>query len=108
MCARYTLTAEDKEILKAHPLKGIEGYVPDANIAIRDKGLVITSDEPDRIQHMHFGIVPHDAPSNRLTHETWNIRSEEVMEKKTFRPLLVHRKTCLVVSDGFIAGRLER
>lgn len=107
MCARYTLTAEDKEILKAHPLKGLEGYQPDPNIAITDKGLIITSDEPDRIQHMHFGIVPHNALSNKLTYDTWNIRSEEVMDKKTYRPLMVHRKTCLIISDGFIEWKDE-
>ncbi|RZK67916.1 MAG: hypothetical protein EOO85_24980, partial [Pedobacter sp.] len=107
MCARYTLTAEDKEILKAYPLEGIEGYQPDPNIAITDMGLVITADEPDRIQHMHFGIVPHNAVSNKLTYDTWNIRLEEVMDKKTYRPLLIHRKTCLIISDGFIEWKEE-
>jgi putative SOS response-associated peptidase YedK len=107
MCARYTLTAEDKEILKAYPFEGIEGYKPDPNLAITDIGLVITSDEPKRIQHMHFGIVPHNAPSNKLTYDTWNIRSEEVMDKKTYRPLMVNRKTCLIISDGFIEWKEE-
>ncbi|RZK25871.1 MAG: SOS response-associated peptidase [Flavobacterium sp.] len=107
MCARYTLTAEDKEILKAHPLKGLEGYRPDPNIAITDKGLIITSDEPDRIQHMHFGIVPYNATSNKLSFDTWNIRSEEVMEKKTYKPLMINRKTCLIISDGFIEWKEE-
>lgn len=107
MCARYTLTAEDKEILKAHPLKGLDGYQPDPNIAITDKGLIITSDEPDRIQHMHFGIVPHNAITNKLTYDTWNIRSEEVMDKKTYRPLMIHRKTCLIITDGFIEWKEE-
>lgn len=101
MCARYTLTAEEKEILKNNPYQLVGAYEPDANIAVTDGGLVITSDEPDIIQQMSFGIVPHTASSNVLTFDTWNIRSEEVMEKKTYAPLMKHRKTCLIIADSF-------
>ena len=101
MCARYTLTAEEQEILKAHPYELVGNYEPDANIAITDGGLIITSDEPDKIQRMSFGIVPHYAKSKTLTFDTWNIRSEEVMEKKTYEPLMRHRKTCLIIADSF-------
>lgn len=101
MCARYTLTAEHKEILKNNPLKLTGDYQPDANIAITDTGLVITADEPVIIQSMYFGLIPHNATSRKLSYDTWNIRSETVMEKPTFRSLLAHHKTCLIIADSF-------
>jgi putative SOS response-associated peptidase YedK len=101
MCARYTLTAEEKQVLKENPYQLADAYEPDSNIAVTNPGYVVTSDEPALIQKMHFGIVPHDAETNTLTYDTWNIRSEEVMEKKTYRPLMKFRKTCLVVMDSF-------
>lgn len=101
MCARYTLTAEEKELIKqqGYSLRG--EYQPDPNIAITDVGFVVTSDEPDIVQRMHFGIVPPDADSKKLDFSSFNIRSEEVLDKPTFEPLLRQRKTCLVLADGF-------
>ncbi|MFC3562901.1 SOS response-associated peptidase [Pedobacter jamesrossensis] len=101
MCARYTLTAEEKEILKAYPHQIQGEWNPNYNLAITQKGLVITADEPDIIQQMAFGIVPHFALSLKLTRDTWNIKSETAMESGLWRPLLKFHKTCLVMADGF-------
>lgn len=101
MCARYTLTAEEKEILKAHPHELQGEWNPNYNLAITQLGLVITADEPDTIQQMRFGIVPHTAESMKLSFDSWNIRSESALETKSWRPLLVHHKTCLVIADSF-------
>lgn len=101
MCVRYTLSAEDKEILKAHPLKLVGEWKPHFNLAPTLLGLVITADEPDIIQHMRFGIVPYWAKDLKLTYDTWNIRSEDVLTSRMFRPLLVNQKTCLIIADGF-------
>lgn len=102
MCVRYTLTAEHKEILRAHPLTIVgEKWEPHYNIAPTLKGLVITADQPDIIQHMRFGIVPYWADSLVLKYDTWNIRSEDVLTSKMYRPLLVNHKTCLIIADGF-------
>ncbi|RZK45535.1 MAG: hypothetical protein EOO97_00905, partial [Pedobacter sp.] len=92
MCARYTLTAEEKELLKENNYKLVGEYKPDSNVAITDFGFIVTSDEPTLVQKMHFGIVPHDAKSKSFGYDTWNIRSEEVMDKKTYAPLMKHRK----------------
>ncbi|MET3114626.1 putative SOS response-associated peptidase YedK [Pedobacter sp. CG_S7] len=101
MCARFTLTAEQKDILKSYPFQFTGEYQPDSNIAITESGFIITADEPDLIQRMGFGIIPYWAKSKRLEYDTWNIRSEEVMEKPTFAPLIENHKTCLVIADGF-------
>lgn len=101
MCARYTLTAEEKEILKAHPYEIQGEWIPNYNLAITQKGLIITADEPEIIQQMSFGIVPYFADSLKLTRDTWNIKSETALESKLWGPLLRKQKTCLVIADSF-------
>lgn len=101
MCARYTLTAEEKEILKENKYTLADEYKPDPNIAISDFGFVVTSDEPDLVQRMRFGIIPEDSETAHVDFATFNIRSEEVLDKPTFEPLIRFRQTCLIIADGF-------
>lgn len=101
MCSRYTLTKTQKEILKAYQVKLPPDYNPNYNLAPTQNGLVITADEPDTAQLMHFGLVPYWAQSTKLDFSTMNARSEEALTKKTYAPLLEKHKTCLVLADGF-------
>jgi len=107
MCARYTLTTEEKELLQENKYKLVGEYHPDSNVAITDIGFVVTSDEPTLVQKMHFGIVHHYAKTKAIGFDTWNIRSEEVLTKKSYEPLMRHRKTCLVIMDGFYEWQEE-
>jgi len=101
MCSRYTLTKKEKEILKAYQVKLPPGYQPNYNLAPTQEGLVITADEPEIAQKMHFGLVPHWAAGIKLDFSTLNARTEDAAGKKTYGPLLTHHKTCLVLADGF-------
>lgn len=101
MCARYTLTKKQEEILKAYAVKLFGEFTPNYNLAPTQEGLVITADEPDTAQKMHFGLVPYWAADTKLNISTLNARSEEVLEKKTYAPLIQKHKTCLVLADGF-------
>ena len=100
MCARFTLTAEEKEIARQYR-QVAEDFVANYNIAPTQKSLVITADEPDIAQNMHFGLVPYWAADTKLNISTLNARSEEALSKDTWRPLIVNHKTCLVLADGF-------
>ncbi|MHA4896251.1 SOS response-associated peptidase [Pedobacter sp. PWIIR3] len=101
MCARYTLTAEEKELIKQgnYTLRG--PYSPDSNIAITDVGFVVTTEEPDVVQRMFWGIVPADAESNVPTFASFNIRSEDVLSTYNFAKLLKEGKVCIIFADGF-------
>ncbi|WP_158799810.1 SOS response-associated peptidase [Pedobacter sp. L105] len=101
MCARYTLTKKEKELLEAYQVKLPKVFHPNYNLAPTQAGLVITADEPDIAQEMHFGLVPHWAESTKLDFSTLNARSEGAADTKTYAPLLSHHKTCLVLADGF-------
>lgn len=100
MCARYTLTKSEKELLKAYNVK-LPEFEPNYNIAPTQESLVITADEPELAQRMHFGLVPFWATDTKLTFSTLNARSEEAQTNRTWSPLLSHHKTCLVIADGF-------
>lgn len=104
MCARYTLTKEDKEIAAAYSSKLVNPFTPKKHIAITDTSLVISADEPDILQLMHFSIVPHYAKTKNeyIKYAMFNTRSEDIFESKTFRPLLTNNKTCLIPADTFI------
>jgi len=101
MCTRYTFTKKEKELLEAYQVKLPKVFHPNYNLAPTQAGLVITADEPNIAQEMHFGLVPYWAESTKLDFSTLNARSEGATSTKTFAPLLSHHKTCLVLADGF-------
>jgi len=101
MCTRYTLTRAEKELQERYKVKLKESFEPNYNLAPTQEGLVITADEPSIAQKMHFGLVPYWSVDTKLNMSTLNARSEEVLDKKTFRPLIKNYKTCLVLADGF-------
>ena len=104
MCSRYTLTKEDKEIAAAYNAKLENPFQPKKHIAITDTSLVIAADKPDLLQPMHFSIVPYYAKTKNelIKYSLFNTRSEDIYDSKTFRPLLVKNKTCLIPADAFI------
>jgi putative SOS response-associated peptidase YedK len=101
MCARYTLSKKQEAILKAYAVQMAGEYKPNYNLAPTQEGLVITADEPGIAQPMHFGLIPYWAAETKLNISTLNARTEEVLTKKTYAPLVEKHKTCLVLADGF-------
>ena len=102
MCGRYTIKTNPNTIKEAFNVEIPEILEPNYNLAPTQNGLVITADEPNIAQQMHFGLVPFWAEDTKLNFSTLNAKSEEVMDKKTYAPLIRNHKTCLVIADGFI------
>jgi putative SOS response-associated peptidase YedK len=75
--------------------------MPNWNIAITDNAYVITADEPEMIQPMHFGLVPHHSTTGKVDFDSFNSRDDNLLKSKTWKPLVVNHKTCLVLSDSF-------
>lgn len=104
MCARYTLTAEEKEFLKENKYT-LEGkFTPDPNIAVTDIGLVVTSDEPTIVQRMHFKLVPYFAESTDYPAATFNAKHEEITETRSFKDAWANGQRCIILADGFTEG----
>jgi len=101
MCARYTLTKAEKELLKEYPVEIPEALTCNYNVAPTHAMPVITADDPGRIQLMNFGLVPHWAKDKKVGYSMLNARKESLLEKPSFKPLMVHNKRCLILADGF-------
>jgi putative SOS response-associated peptidase YedK len=73
--------------------------------------LCILDSEPERIQYVKWGLVPHwvkgEDQANRIRFQTLNARSETVFEKPSFRGP-IRRSRCMVIVDGFFEFREVR
>lgn len=101
MCARYSLTAEEKEFLKGNKYTLEGNYTPDPNIAVTEVGLVITSDEPKTVQRMHFKLVPSFADGIDYPAATFNAKSETITEVDSFKGAWEKGQRCVIIADGF-------
>ncbi|WP_205502183.1 SOS response-associated peptidase [Rufibacter psychrotolerans] len=61
---------------------------------------VITSQEPQTVQHFSWGLLPHWAKEKEHGLRPINARTETLLEKPGFRRL-IGSKRCLVPADGF-------
>lgn len=101
MCARYTLTKKDKELLTAYEAKITEPFTPDYNIAPTDGGMIIRADTPNEIHNYHFGLVPWHATDTKSAFKNVNARNDNLLTSRQWRPLMEKNKRCLVLADGF-------
>lgn len=99
MCNSYSFTRDHKKIMARLGVTNLVSYTPAERIAPTDTGLVITADKPCEVQRMHFGLVPYWAKSE--SSKSMNARAETLLEKPTFKPLMLQHKRCLVLSDGY-------
>jgi len=69
---------------------------------------VITSEQPDHLQMMNWGLIPHwikdEDSAAKIRANTVNARIETVTEKPSFRQA-VSSTRCIVVADGFYEFR---
>ncbi|MFD2045275.1 SOS response-associated peptidase [Ornithinibacillus salinisoli] len=108
MCGRYTLLADELEILQAfeidHP---IDGYYPSYNIAPGQNVLAIIHDGKEkRAGYLRWGLVPSWANDEKIGYKMINARSETAHEKPSFKRLM-SRKRCLIIADSFYEWKRE-
>lgn len=102
MCGRYTLLAEEADILRAFGLsESIQDYEPNYNIAPGQQILAIIHDgKKKRAGYLKWGLVPSWAKDEKVGYKMINARSETAHVKPSFRHLMA-RKRCLIVADSF-------
>lgn len=106
MCGRYTLLADELEILQEFGLeKGIASYQPSFNIAPGQNVLAIIHDgKQKRAGYLRWGLVPSWAKDEKIGYKMINARSETAHEKPSFKNLMA-RKRCLIIADSFYEWR---
>jgi putative SOS response-associated peptidase YedK len=102
MCGRYTLLADQLEILDAFGLEhDINDYHPSYNIAPGQNVLAIIHDGKEkRAGYLRWGLVPSWAKDEKIGYKMINARSETAHEKPSFKRLM-SSKRCLIVADSF-------
>ncbi|KGP72087.1 SOS response-associated peptidase [Pontibacillus yanchengensis] len=102
MCGRFTLLAEELEILKSYGIEHrLEEYTPRYNIAPGQQVMSIINDgENNRAGYLTWGLVPFWAKDPSIGYKMINARSESAHEKPSFKRLL-QRKRCLIIADSF-------
>lgn len=102
MCGRYTLLAEEVDILRAFGLsEPISEYEPSYNVAPGQRVLAIIHDgKKKRAGYLKWGLVPSWSKDEKIGYKMINARSETAHVKPSFRHLMA-RKRCLIVADSF-------
>lgn len=108
MCGRYTLFADEMEIMERFGLDYIrDSYEKSYNIAPGQKVLVIIHDgEKKRAGYLRWGLVPFFAKDEKIGYKMINARSETAHEKPSFKHLMA-KKRCLIVADSFYEWKKE-
>lgn len=76
------------------------------HIAPSERACVITSDMPNALQPMQWGLVPNWNPVGRASKRIINARAETLLQKPTFRDS-AQRRRCIVPADSFYEWRLQ-
>ncbi|MBP1948146.1 SOS response-associated peptidase [Virgibacillus litoralis] len=102
MCGRYTLLADELEILNEFGIEqAIDSYQPSYNIAPGQNVLAIIHDGKEkRAGYLRWGLVPSWASDEKIGYKMINARSETAHEKPSFKKLMA-QKRCLIVADSF-------
>ncbi|MEC5424176.1 SOS response-associated peptidase [Virgibacillus sp. C22-A2] len=102
MCGRYTLLADELEIIKEFDLQQhIDSYQTSYNIAPGQNVLAVIHDgKQKRAGYLRWGLVPSWAKDEKIGYKMINARSETAHEKPSFKKLMA-RKRCLIIADSF-------
>jgi putative SOS response-associated peptidase YedK len=103
MCYHYGLAKPAEVIKKRFKLRDIgafEGPFFHANAFEKRLLPVIGSENPDKISHMRWGLIPHWSDTDTLKYATQNCMVETAAEKPAFRKAFQSGR-CLIPADGF-------
>ena len=106
MCGRFSFFARRSDVAKAFPfVKLLDNFdalnPPRYNIAPTQTIPTISSEAPDEITPMHWGLVPYWAKNPSIGNRMINARAESVAEKPAFKNAFRKGRRCLVLADGY-------
>lgn len=102
MCARFTLSADAKQVATLFDLVNVPELKPRYNIAPSQQiGAVRLNDAGQReFAFLKWGLVPSWAEDESIGYKMLNARGETVANKPSFRSAFRQRR-CLIPADGF-------
>jgi putative SOS response-associated peptidase YedK len=100
MCGRYSFVAPAAAIEQRFEATFTEPALPHYNAAPSQRLPIITNAAPGQIQQLRWGLVPAWSRDPAGGPKPINARAETLADKPSFRMLLARRR-CLVLADGF-------
>jgi putative SOS response-associated peptidase YedK len=106
MCGRYTVVIKAEDLVSHYGLtEQKEGYAS-YNAAPGQLLPVVTSEEPDRISTLKWGLIPHWAPDISRVKPNINARLETARTKNYFKKAFNNHR-CLVPATGYYEWKKE-
>jgi putative SOS response-associated peptidase YedK len=107
MCGRFTVATDPKLLAERFAAAMPEGWTERYNVAPSQRVAAVRERGDEReIALLRWGLVPHWAKDPKIAYKMINARSETVMEKSAYKPLLTKGR-CLLVADGFYEWRTD-
>ena len=86
MCGRFSFVVKKEKVVKQFPNVQIEGkLLENYNIAPTQQAYVITNKQPNVLQTMQWGLIPHWSKDGKGSGALINARMETIEEKPSFR-----------------------
>lgn len=112
MCGRYTLTKEEKKLLKRLGIVDFEGrqpFVPRYNIAPTQDALVAFYDnDAFHLEPFRWGLIPSWAKDAKIGNSLINARCETIAEKPAFRSAFKRRSKQFLIPSAWNHCRRAR
>ena len=108
MCGRFAIEIPSEILVEMFGLAEPPPVLPRYNVAPTQQVPVIreSADGRNRLDHMHWGLIPSWAKDRSVGYKMINARSETITEKPSFRQAVRYRR-CLVLASGFYEWRRE-
>lgn len=105
MCGRYSFAPNPKQLeARMRDIQRPAELKISFNIAPTHRAYVIANDQPNILQSMIWGLVPHWSADGANSGKLINARAEGIEEKPSFRDPIRTRR-CLVPADSFYEWR---
>jgi putative SOS response-associated peptidase YedK len=102
MCGAYGFSVNNaREVYDRFAIVNtLEGLKPRWNVRPGQMNPIITSQSPNQISRMFWGLIPHFAVDENYRYKTINAKAETVSRLASFREPF-RRKRCIVPATGF-------
>lgn len=106
MCGRYSqvYSFEQLEQQLQIPLSSAVSIPANYNVAPTQDAMVLTNDQPNTLQALRWGLIPHWSKDISYGARLINARREGIATKPSFR-IAIRQRRCLVFADSFYEWR---
>ena len=100
MCGRYSFNLTAQIIQDSFDVIVPKQLELNFNIAPTQKAYVILNSQPNKLEKIHWGLIPNWSHHPKLNGKLINARIESITEKPSFKSSIENRR-CLVLADSF-------